>query len=56
LFIDVDEEQNARIETWVVIDTIFWLSSTRAWRFEMGRSRSLDSSFGSPIIVENALK
>jgi hypothetical protein len=56
LFIDVDEEQNARIETWVVIDTIFWLSSTRAWRFEMGRSRSLDCSFSSPIIVENALK
>jgi hypothetical protein len=34
LFIDVDEEQNARIETWLVLDNISGLSSTMALPFE----------------------
>jgi hypothetical protein len=38
LFIDVDEEQNARIETWLVLDNISGLSSTMALPFEVGRS------------------
>jgi hypothetical protein len=38
LFIDVDEKQNDRIETWLVFDNISGLSSTMALPFEVGRS------------------